>query len=233
MRSIAFLALVLTLLVITADAQKTKADPSKDIRAVFDTLIEGIRQSDVEKVMSVYHKSDRTLFFNNNGSATIGWETMRANRERLYSKTTNVTLETTGVRVEVLSPTSAYVSCKWKQTQDFEGKPESASGRMTLVFKKVGKDWKVVHLHTSPDLPDPARPVLPSERALPAGDSAIVPARYTEPGSLTLEKYNRIKRKMSYGEVVRSYKWDGGEFRFIFATFFNDRLNSKSQSNLK
>lgn len=167
MKKFAILTIILLALGGSAVAQKkpaAKADPSKDIRAVFDTLIEGIRNADVEKVMSVYEKSDRTLFFNNNGSATIGWETMRENRERLYSKTTNVTLETTGVRVEVLSPTSAYVSCKWKQTQDFDGRPESASGRMTLVFKKIRKEWKVVHLHTSPDAPDPNRPVLPSEK---------------------------------------------------------------------
>jgi ketosteroid isomerase-like protein len=141
-----------------------QADPTKEIKAVFDRLVEGIKQVDAEKVMSVYEKSDRTLFFNNNGSATIGWQNMMDVRKRLYEKTTNVSLEITGLRIEVLSPTSAYISCKWKQTQEFEGKLESASGRMTLVFKKIGKDWKIVHLHTSPDNPDSTRPVFPSER---------------------------------------------------------------------
>ncbi len=58
----------------------------------------------------------------------------------------------------------ALVSCQWKQTQDFEANPETASGRMTLVFKKTGKDWKIVHLHTSPDMPKADRPLFPSER---------------------------------------------------------------------
>jgi ketosteroid isomerase-like protein len=75
-----------------------------------------------------------------------------------------VSLETTGVRVEMLSPTSAYVSFKWKQQQEYDGKLETASGRTTLIFKKIGKDWKAVHLHTSPDNPGPNRPVLDSER---------------------------------------------------------------------
>ncbi len=48
--------------------------------------------------------------------------------------------------------------------QEYNGKLESASGRMTLVFRLIRKDWKVVHLHTSPDSPDAARPVFPSER---------------------------------------------------------------------
>jgi hypothetical protein len=35
---------------------------------------------------------------------------------------------------------------------------------MTLVFRKVDKDWKIIHLHTSPDNPPATRPVMPSER---------------------------------------------------------------------
>jgi ketosteroid isomerase-like protein len=68
------------------------------------------------------------------------------------------------VRIEMLGGTAAYLTCKWKQSQEYNGKLETASGRMTLVFQKIGKDWKIVHLHTSPDNPDPSRPVLPSER---------------------------------------------------------------------
>lgn len=122
-----------------------------EVRAAFDRLIEGIRTADVDKVMSVYNNDDRTLFFNYNGTATIGWQNMYDNRKSSYAKRANVSIEPTGVRVEILSPTAAYVSCKWKQTQEFEGNLEQSSGRMTLVFKKFGKDWKVVHLHTSPD----------------------------------------------------------------------------------
>ncbi len=136
----------------------------KGVRAAFDRLIEGIRQSDADKVMSVYQNSDNILFFNNNGSATIGWENMKKNREASYPKTKNVTLDTTGVRVEMLGKDAAYVTCKWKQTQEFDDKPESASGRMSLVFRLVGKEWKVAHLHTSPDNPPATRPVFPSER---------------------------------------------------------------------
>ncbi len=168
-KKVFFLSLIILSLGFTAFGQKgaaaaTKADPAKDVRAVFDRLVEGIKQSDAVKVMSVYDKSDRTLFFNNNGTATIGWETMKANREASYAKTKNVTLDVTGVRVEILSPTAAYVSCKWSQQQEFNGKLETASGRMTLVLKKTGSEWKVVHLHTSPDNPAISRPVFDSDR---------------------------------------------------------------------
>ena len=166
MKKFALILSILTALTVASHAQKAaaKPDPTKPVRDAFERLLEGIRQVDTEKVMSVYDNSDRTLFFNNNGSVTLGWETMRQNRQSLYEKTKNVSLDVTGVRVEMLGPRAAYVSCKWKQAQEYEGKLEQASGRMTLIFRLVGKDWKVVHAHTSPDNPPATRPVLPSER---------------------------------------------------------------------
>lgn len=161
---IGFIIMTLSLAAFGQKAKSAKVDPAKGVRDAFDRLIEGIEQSDAEKVMSVYEKSDRILFFNNNGSATIGWNEMKNQRTASYEKTSNVTLDVTGLRVEMLGAGSAYVSCKWKQSQEYSGKLENASGRMTIVFKLIGKEWKAVHLHTSPDSPPAARPVFPSER---------------------------------------------------------------------
>jgi ketosteroid isomerase-like protein len=172
-KKVFFLSLMIFTLAFAAFGQKgatapavkaEKADPAKDVRAAFDRLTDGIKQADAVKVMSVYEKSDRILFFNNNGTATIGWDNMKANREASYAKVKNVTLDVTGVRIEMLGPDAAYLTCKWSQQQENNGKLETASGRMTLVFKKIAKEWKVIHLHTSPDNPDPNRPVFPSER---------------------------------------------------------------------
>jgi ketosteroid isomerase-like protein len=165
MKKSIFISLVILVLAFSAFAQKGKAkvDPSKAVRAAFDTLIEGIKQSDVEKVMSVYDKSPRTLFFNSDGSITMGWDTMKTVREPRYAVTKNVTLEVEGIRVEMLGTSAAYVSCTWKQSQEFNGKLENASGRMTLIFKLVKKDWKVVHLHTSPNTRRPDRTYLEND----------------------------------------------------------------------
>ena len=170
MRKILFVSVMIFLVAGIGYGQKAgaaaaaKPDPAKGVRDAFERLTEGIRQVDVAKLMSVYDKSDRTLFFNHNGSVTMGWAQMKENRESSFAKTKNVTLETTGVRIELLSPTSAYVSFKWKQTQEHDGKLESASGRTTLIFKKIGKDWKVLHAHISPDNPPAGRPLFDSER---------------------------------------------------------------------
>ena len=140
------LALILIIaLSFTAFGQQTKKDKAVDlakskeaeVKETFERLVEGINQSDVEKVMSVYHKDDKTLFFNYNGTATIGWQNMYDNRKSSYAKRTNVNLEITGLRVEILSPTSAYVSCKWKQSQEFEGALEQSTGQNDSHFQKV------------------------------------------------------------------------------------------------
>ena len=134
MRNLIYVLLSIFVLSFASYGQKAAAagsDPTKPVHDVFDRLVEGIKQADAAKVMGVYEKSDRILFFNNNGSATIGWDQMRQNRESLYAKMKNVSLDITGLRIEMLGKTAAYVTCKWKQSDETDGKLENASGRMT------------------------------------------------------------------------------------------------------
>ena len=169
MKKFVVVSLLLLIAAVAGFGQKgagaaAKVDPSKAVNEAFDRLIDGIKQVDAGKVMAAYEKSDRLLIFNNNGTATIGWDNVKANVEATYAKVSNVTMDITGLRVEMLGPKAAYVSCKWRQSQEFNGKLEDSSGRMTLIYKLIGKDWKITHRHTSPDKPDATRPVFPSER---------------------------------------------------------------------
>ena len=168
MKKLCFVSLILIIFgnaaVFAQKAAGVKVDPTQGVRDAFDRLVDGIKQVDVDKVMSVYNKSPNLLIFNNNGTATIGWDNVKSNITSSYAKISNVTLEVTGLKINMLGPRDAYVTCKWKQSQENDGKVENAAGRMTLVFKLVGKEWKIAHRHTSPDKPDATRPVFPSER---------------------------------------------------------------------
>lgn len=75
----------------------------------------------------------------------------------------------------------------------------------------------------------------------------------TSSADLSLAKYNQIQNEMSYEEAVKiigsegtqtsssnfgkikvaSYKWEGEKYAKIFASFRDNKLTSKSQSNLK
>lgn len=147
-----------------AVGSQTGKDPlAEGVIAAFDDLIEGIRRADVNAVTAVYWNSPQLTLFNNNGTVTKGWEQMRRNRESSYPALKDVKIEIRERRVQMLGRDGALVTCLWTQSQTFRGTPETASGRMTLVFRRTGKAWKAIHLHTSPDAPDPAR-LLPSEQ---------------------------------------------------------------------
>ena len=148
----------------------TAASPAeRAVRATFETLLNGIRKSDVEMVMSVYWNSPQLVIFINNGTVTRTWEQVRSNRASSYPDAKNVQLEVRDVRVSMLGTGGAVVSCLWTQTQEFRGTPESATGRLTVIFRLINNGWKIVHTHSSPSAPDPSR-LLPSEQpTAPAG----------------------------------------------------------------
>ena len=141
--------------------------PSTTVLAAFNNLLDGIRHADVKAVTGAYENSPRLVLFNNNGTVTKGWEQMKQNREASYPDLKDVKLDVKDLRVTVLGRDAALVTCQWTQSQVFKGVPETASGRMTIVFRKIGKDWKAIHLHTSPDKPDATR-VMPSEQTPPS-----------------------------------------------------------------
>ena len=142
--------------------------------AAFNDLVNGIRHADAKAVTAVYLNSPRLILFNNNGTVTTTWAQARDNRQSLYAKVSDVKLDVRDVRVKTLGPSGAVVTCLWEQTQTADGQPEHATGRLTIVYQKVGAEWKIVHTHTSPDKPNPSN-LLPSER-VPAGAEAA-PAR--------------------------------------------------------
>lgn len=136
---------------------------SEAVLNAFNKILEGIRHANVDAVTTPYWNSKQLILFNNNGTVTRGWEQMRKNRESSYPDMKDVKLDVRDVHVTMLGRDGALITCLWTQSQTYKGTPETATGRMTLVFKRLGTDWKVVHLHTSPDAPPPTR-VLPSEQ---------------------------------------------------------------------
>ena len=159
-------------------APKTTTAPvqtdSDAVLATFNKLIDGIRKADVKAVTGAYWNSPRLNLYNYNGSVTKGWEQMRQNRESSYPEIKDVDLKVRDVNVTMIGRDGALVTCLWTQSQEYKGTPETASGRMTLVFRKVGTAWKAIHLHSSPDQPNPAA-IPPSERATPAPSPTASP----------------------------------------------------------
>lgn len=141
----------------TQVAYVPKDPAAKQVLAAFDKLINGIRNADVEAVTNAYWNSPQLHIFNYNGTVTRGWEQVKSNVSSLYGETKDVVLDATDIRVQMLGKEGAVISCSWKQTQNFRGESETSTGRMTLIYRLIGKEWKVIQRHTSPDRPDPSR----------------------------------------------------------------------------
>ena len=147
---------------------------SEAVLAAFNKLLDGIRHANVNEVTAVYWNSPRLNLFNYNGTVTKGWEQMRANRASSYPEIKEVKLDVRDVNVTMLGREGALVTCVWTQSQNYKGTPETASGRMTLVFRKVGTGWKAIHLHSSPDSPNPAS--IPPSEQVPSSSPTPVPS---------------------------------------------------------
>src|SRR5260370_6845118 len=129
---------------------KTSSTPnasSTTVVGAFDKIIEGIRRANVDLVTGGYWNNPALILFNYNGSVTKGWEQMRKNRESSYPDIKDVKLDVRDVHVQMLGRDGAVVTCMWTQSQTYKGQPDTATGRMTLAFKRMGTAWKPVHLH--------------------------------------------------------------------------------------
>jgi len=149
----------------TTPAAGGQVSPSGSVLAAFNNLLDGIRHADVKAATGAYQNTPRLVLFNYNGSVTRGWDQLKQNRESSYPGMKDVKLETRDLRVTMLGRDAALITCLWTQSMTFRGTPETDSGRMTIVFRKVGKEWKAIHLHTSPDRVDPSR--IPASEQTP------------------------------------------------------------------
>lgn len=153
---------------------------SEGVLAAFNKLLDGIRHANVNEVTSVYWNSPRLNLFNYNGTVTKGWEQMRKNRESSYPEIKDVKLDVRDVNITMLGRDAALVTCIWTQSQNYKGTPETASGRMTLVFRKLGAAWKAIHLHSSTDKPNPAS-IPPSEQVPATAPVTATPSPIATP----------------------------------------------------
>ncbi len=161
----------------TTPARAAVSVAERDVRATFDALLRAIEKTDVEAVMNFYWNSPQLLIYNNNGTVTRGWAQVHANLVSSYPDLKDVKLAVRDVKVQPLGVDAAVVTCAWTQTQEFRGTPESNSGRMTLLFRRVGSAWQIAHRHTSPDAPDPSRLPTSEQTAPPVAPTPKPPAQ--------------------------------------------------------
>jgi beta-aspartyl-peptidase (threonine type) len=123
-----------------------KRSGEPEIRALLDRQVEAWNRHDLEGFMQGYWSSPDLTFFSNT-TVTSGWQsTLERYRKRYQSEGAEMgKLEFLDLKVEMMGERAAFVRGRYrlKMTSNESG------GLFTLIVKKMGEDWRIVHDHTS------------------------------------------------------------------------------------
>lgn len=132
---------------VSAGQKKLRESPEvKKIKAVLDRQVEAWNNHDLEGFMSGYWQSDDLTFYSG-GSNVSGWKTTLDRYRNRYQSAGNEMghLDFSDVRIEMLGSTGAFVRGHWR----LKMAASEPGGLFTLVFRRMGNGWKIVHDHTS------------------------------------------------------------------------------------
>lgn len=102
-------------------------------------------RGDIDAFMAGYRKSEDLRFASGN-TVTMGWQaTLERYKERYESREKMGRLSFSELDISVLSEDAALVFGRWK----IEREGDTPNGLFTLLFRKIGDRWVIVHDHTS------------------------------------------------------------------------------------
>jgi beta-aspartyl-peptidase (threonine type) len=118
-----------------------------DIHALLDAQVAAWNRGDLEGYMAGYWHSPELEFFSGS-TVTRGWQpTLERYRKRYQSEGREMgTLTFSELNIDVLNENTAFVTGRWQLTMK---KGESPNGLFTLLLRRFGDGWKVVHDHSS------------------------------------------------------------------------------------
>lgn len=137
-----WLALLISIILSTALwAGETE---TASIREIMDRQVAAWNKGDLEGFMGGYWKSD-DLTFQSGNKRLKGWNTLLEMYQKNYSGENRGILEFTDIEMSVLSDQLILVLGRWSVTRN-QSKNE---GLFSLVFRRMGTDWKIIHDHSS------------------------------------------------------------------------------------
>lgn len=142
MKKILYLFLVV-MVAGTLWAGDAKKDTAK-IKEIMDEQVNLWNQGNFEGFMAGYWKSE-SLTFQSGNTRRKGWETLLAMYKKNYAGEKRGILEFTDIEMKVLTKELVLVLGRWKVTANEETK----EGMFTLIFRRIGKNWKIIHDHSS------------------------------------------------------------------------------------
>jgi beta-aspartyl-peptidase (threonine type) len=132
-----------------SENEKTSVGEDDSIRAAVESILraqeDAWNRGDLDAFMDHYWKSE-ALTFSSGGKTTRGWmETLNRYRERYPTPEKMGRVKFSGLEITPLGNSAALVLGQW----NLERESEPLSGSFSLVVRKFGDSWLIVHDHTS------------------------------------------------------------------------------------
>ena len=140
-----YLWLLLLTGLVSCGNPTNKIDSKAAIMAVLMQQQRFWNQGDIAGYMKGYLKSD-SLRFASGGNVSYGWQTTLDRYLKGYpDKDAMGQLLFSRIDIKMLSENSALVFGKW----ELRRKSDHPRGLFSLIFKRTGCGWRIIHDHTS------------------------------------------------------------------------------------
>ncbi|MEP7149846.1 MAG: nuclear transport factor 2 family protein [Acidobacteriota bacterium] len=138
-------ACLLVAVPVFGQSAKEIAKIKTDILSVMDAQTGAWNRGDVDGFMHGYWNS-KELVFVSGDSVTHGWETTLDRYKKNYDSREKMgRLKFSDLEINVISKKAAVVLGSWSLTRA----NDNPKGKFTLIFRKLGDGWWIVHDHTS------------------------------------------------------------------------------------
>ena len=115
------------------------------VKAVLNAQVDAWNRGDIEGYMAGYWRSEETVFVSGD-SLTRGWQTVLARYKKNYDSREKMgTLTFSDLEITAIGSDAAVATGRW-HLQRAKDEPH---GRFTLIFRRTGQGWRIVHDHTS------------------------------------------------------------------------------------
>ena len=134
----------ITVAAITACSPRYSKKTESRILAVMNAQTDAWNRGDIEEFLAGYWNSP-DLLFASRGTFSRGWQPLLERYKKVYPEGKMGQLEFDDIEIHRLGRDAAWVAGKWSLAMD----DSSPHGAFTLIFKRIGNGWKIVHDHSS------------------------------------------------------------------------------------
>jgi ketosteroid isomerase-like protein len=113
----------------------------REVRAVMEAQQAAWNRGDIEAFMGGYDRAETTTFVSGDQLIT-GWQTVLDRYKKQYSSREQMgTLTFADLTIKPISPVLALADGRWQLMRA----ADAPHGRFTLLFQRLGKNWRIIH----------------------------------------------------------------------------------------